>query len=193
MLYLTSDFHISHNNIHKYCSRHSRDNKEYIDGLFHYLSFLKPQDSLLFLGDLACGIEKTKAECYRYLSKLQCKKHFIRGNHDYWLTDADILELGFASVQDYIWVDDLLVCHYPFDRPFDSRVFHGRQDFKYLWDLFYTNTSIKRIYCGHTHNQDPKCKDFKERVNCSVDRNKNFYNIILPNKEDSLKILDCLS
>lgn len=175
MVYVSSDFHFFHNNIHKYTNRHSNCNDEYICGLIYHLKNIKESDILIFLGDLACSTRKSVQKCKYLMDFINCKKIFIRGNHDYWLTNDDIKWIGFEIVEDYLLFGDTLFCHYPFDsdKPYAN---YGKHN--YLWDLFCNNPKIKTIYCGHTHNTNPHKDDNTLRINCCVDFHKQGYNIV---------------
>lgn len=194
MVYIISDTHFWHENIHKYCSRHSYNIDEYQNGLIYELQkVLTPQDKLLHLGDLMCGHRKSKIGTRHLLDKLPCEKHFIIGNHDYHLSKADLYDLGFKSVQDYILIEDTLYCHYPFDKKFYKSNFFNNTSQEYLWDLFFNNPDIKKIYHGHIHNNRILRDDKITRINCCVDAYAKGYNIIIPDKEDNQKLGDYLN
>lgn len=178
MVWVTSDFHISHENIMKYCNRYSKEFKSidnYIDGLFYYLSNLKSDDILIYLGDLACGPPKSIETCKKYFNFLKCELHFIRGNHDKWLSNDDILEIGFKSVRDYLRIDKTLMCHYPFDRPFIPM--HSYAQHAYLWEKFFGTQNLNKIIHGHIHNSKVPSTEKVEYINTSVDRFKDCYTI----------------
>ena len=193
MIYITSDFHLFHENIMKYCNRYTPDRPDvqaYMNDLFYYLgNLLKEEDTLIYLGDLACSSEKSLEGCKKYLSLLKCEKHFIRGNHDKWLSNDDLVGLGFNSIRDYLRIYDILLCHYSLSSPYGT---FGRPEMhKYVWDKFYENPEIHRIYHGHNHNtplfstEVDKGKRFKkydgyvvEFVNCCIDKNPSNFNVI---------------
>ena len=180
-LYVTSDFHISHENIMRYCDRYTDSRvsiNHYISDLFYFLKgLLKPEDVLLFIGDLACSKDKSINECKRLLELLSCEKHFIRGNHDNWLSDDDLGKIGFNSVRDYLLVNETLFCHYPLDTAYG--VFGQYSRHKYLWERFYQNPRIKKIIHGHIHNS-PRAmtQDGIERINVSIDAKKSGFTIL---------------
>ena len=180
-----------------YCNRFTPDRtciEEYQDDLFYYLSNLfKPEDTLIYLGDLACSREKSLEGCKKYLNLLKCEKHFIRGNHDNWLSNEDILSLGFKSCRDYIRIDNTLICHYSLDVPYGTFGQYKRHE--YLWNLFYENPNIHKIYHGHNHNSplrgservdgktiirknSPKGEILMEYVNCCIDKIPYEFNVV---------------
>lgn len=196
MIYLTSDTHFYHDNVMVYAKRHSKNIDKYIYGLIDYLQFIKDDDILLFLGDLALSKRKTFENCKRLVQRIHGQKHFIRGNHDKWLKDEDILAMGFLSVQDYILLGDTLFCHYPFA---DNEFTYKKPKHDYLWELFYENPSIKTIYHGHIHdghihNDDKTTKGYKvERINCCVDKNHEGYNVVKLEGEIAQKLEEYLN
>lgn len=191
-IFVTSDFHLFHENIMKYCNRYTKTRKsinDYTNDLLYYLkSFIKPNDILLFLGDVACGPGKSVELIKKYFDLLECEKYFIRGNHDYWLTNEDILKIGFKKVFDYILIEDTLFCHYPLDIPYGVLIRYD--DHQYLWGLFYENQNIKKIIHGHVHNGKVReSSDGIKRINVSVDAKKRGFNIIEYNDEKLLEFL----
>ena len=193
MIYITSDFHLFHENIMNYCNRYTPDRtciQEYQNDLIYYLSnLLKEDDTLIYLGDLACSSEKSLDGCKGLLALLKCEKHFIRGNHDKWLSNEDILSLGFKSVRDYLRLNEILLCHYSLSSPYG--MFGRPKMHEYIWDKFYENPEIQKIYHGHNHNTplvnteidgSRRIRKFGdcvvEYVNCCIDKNPNKFNVI---------------
>ena len=171
MIYITSDFHLTHENIIKYVGRFEQKitYQEYANKILNYLrSVLKKDDTLIYLGDLDCGPHKNIENLKRYFDLIPGKKIFIRGNHDKWLDDEDIHYIGFQKVCDIIKYKDILICHYPLDEksviPKEAPAYLKRIDL----------TNIKKIYHGHVHNnRKTDCSDGIERINCCIDRNPN--------------------
>ena len=81
MIFFTSDLHISHANIIKFCNRPfdsvEEMNRFIIDS---WNKSIKPEDEVYFLGDFSFTISKRGARYF--LHKLNGKKYFIKGNHD---------------------------------------------------------------------------------------------------------------
>lgn len=189
MIYLISDTHFYHDNVMKYANRHSANIDKYIYGLIDYLQFINDDDMLLFLGDLALSTRKTLDGCKRLVAQIRGQKHFIRGNHDKWLKDIDIFDMGFLSVQDYILLDDTLFCHYPF---VDDEFRYEKCKHDYLWEMFFANPKIKTIYHGHIHdghihNGENTAHNWLDvnRINCCVDKNPQGYNVVNLTELDS--------
>ena len=196
MVYLTSDWHLYHDNIMKYVSTRNTHKTvdDYMWDLIYQMRMLRPEDTLVFMGDLALSPRKSKLGIKAILDTIPGEKHFLRGNHDAWVSDADLLSMGFKSVRDYILLqtpkdfcdaDDCgeaaqtLICHYPFDQPKPKpQPGSTYEPHGYLWDLFYENPNIKTIYHGHIHAGKCKKQDGIKRINCSVDALKGEFRVV---------------
>ena len=86
MIYFTSDLHIAHANIIKYCNRPFNDVDEMNNKiLFNYYSLIQPDDTVFILGDLTIKRSSSFKPILAEICKnLPGKKHLIRGNHDYF-------------------------------------------------------------------------------------------------------------
>lgn len=104
MIYLTSDWHLYHDNIMGYVKTRGphRAIDDYMRDLIYRMRSLQSQDTLILMGDLALSPRKSKLGIKAILDTIPCKKHFIRGNHDDWVSEQDLLDMGFLSVRDYI-------------------------------------------------------------------------------------------
>jgi calcineurin-like phosphoesterase family protein len=92
MIYITTDTHLGHKNIIKYCDR--PDNfEELIDNGF---SILKKDDVLIHLGDFCLGDNE---KWHEWLRKFPCKKWLTKGNHDK-KTIGYYIENGWDFVSD---------------------------------------------------------------------------------------------
>lgn len=181
MVYLTSDWHLYHDNIMKYVAtrRTHATVDDYMWDLIYQMRHLQPDDTLIFMGDLALSPRKSKLGIKALIESIPGEKHFIKGNHDAWISDGDILGMGFKSVRDYILLGDTLICHYPFDQPKPKpQPGSTYEPHNYLWDLFYENPAIKTIYHGHIHAGECKKDDGIKRINCSVDAVKGEFRVV---------------
>lgn len=78
--WFTSDLHLGHTNIIKYCNRPYANIDEMNNTLIANYNFLvRPKDEVFILGDLAL-VNKEKA--IWFVSRLNGKKHLVYGNHD---------------------------------------------------------------------------------------------------------------
>ena len=73
--WITTDTHLGHKNIARYCNRPDDYNERILEGL----SVLGYYDILIHLGDVAF---KTQGWEEKYLGNIPCKKWLIIGNHD---------------------------------------------------------------------------------------------------------------
>lgn len=193
MVYLTSDWHLYHDNIMKYVSTRGTHATvdDYMWDLIYQMRMLRPEDTLVFMGDLALSPRKSKLGIKALIESIPGEKHFIKGNHDAWISDDDILGMGFKSVRDYLLLPDVcnaddcgnsqqvLICHYPFDQPKPKpQPGSTYEPHNYLWDLFYENPNIKTIYHGHIHAGECKKQDDIKRINCSVDAIRGEFRVV---------------
>ena len=116
-IYFTSDWHISHANIIKYCERpfeNIEDMNYHILG--KYLRLVQPQDTVFILGDLtikrSSSFKPTLAEI---IKNLPGQKHLVRGNHDYYTKKFYLEECGFLSFNSKIETEKYIIVHDPAD------------------------------------------------------------------------------
>ena len=130
--WFTSDLHLGHNNIIKYCNRPYKDADEMDAALINnWNSVVRPDDTIYNLGDFTFSKNAEK-----YLARLNGVKHLIKGNHDKQPSPSQ----GWASVNDYREVrvegQFIVLLHYSMKVWNKS---HGG-----AWQLF-----------GHSHNTLP--------------------------------------
>ena len=78
--YVTSDLHLGHDNIIKYCNRPFQSVEDMDSTLINnWNTTISTSDDVLFLGDLAMA---DKEQTITYFNKLNGNIVFIRGNHD---------------------------------------------------------------------------------------------------------------
>lgn len=151
-VWFSSDHHLWHKNIIKFCNRPFESVQEMVDVIIqNHNRLVKPTDLVYFLGDFAWNTREDKLEIL--LNKFNGKKHFIIGNHDRpplfrSLASRQVLQsvndvLGVSFGEQYIWLS-----HYP-HRSW-NRSFHGS------YHLF-----------GHTHGTaSPFGLSFDAGVDC---------------------------
>lgn len=102
-VFFTSDFHLFHNNVLKFDKRPFVDVHEMhvaIEGGWNEV--VKPNDIVIYLGDLSFARREDKASVDAILSRLNGTIHFVMGNHDKF---DEIKKMSrFQSVQDYLEV-----------------------------------------------------------------------------------------
>jgi len=113
MIWFTADFHLSHNNIIKYCNRPFKSVKE-MDAMImgNIEDLVKSSDMLYYLGDLT--FSPSVARCFfdRFSDQ---QIHFIIGNHDTRLTIKIAKEycISVAYIKDIkIKEQPITLCHY---------------------------------------------------------------------------------
>ena len=120
MIYFTSDFHLSHNNIRTYCNRPFDSVKEMDNTILSNLhTTLKKGDILYFLGDLSMG----QVGVQRFLEDVKTigvEVHIILGNHDRDLQNFLSRNRNFYPVRSISDIKNIILegqsvtlCHYP--------------------------------------------------------------------------------
>ncbi len=115
MIYFTSDLHLGHSNVLKLCNRPFEtieDMDEHI--IENWNKKVTNGDTVYILGDVMFRNTRPPEE---YLSRLNGKKHLIRGNHDRtWMNKVDI-DKYFLSNENLVFMSDgkhrITMCHYP--------------------------------------------------------------------------------
>jgi len=130
-IFYTSDLHLGHSNIIKYCNRPFRD-AGHMDAVIiaNWNSIVTNNDTIYCLGDFSFGNHAP------YLSRLNGKKILIKGNHDKNPSITD----GWDEVHSYLEIRDagkhITLCHYKME--VFNKSHHGSLQFY-----------------GHSHGQLP--------------------------------------
>ena len=137
--YITSDLHLAHRNIIRYCSRPFSSVEEMDRTLIqNWNDTVMPDDTVYFLGDLT--IKRTRF--YTYLEALNGIKVLVKGNHD-----PDTEGIPVMLIKNLSGIPVLFI-HSPHDIPddYDGWVIHG-----------------------HSHNNTEYINHDTKRVNVSVE------------------------
>lgn len=117
-IWLTSDWHLWHENIIRYCNRPFASAKEMNEAILtNYNELVKPQDHVYNLGDLTMlrgsqGSQQGQM-FIKEMKKFNGHKRLILGNHDHFLPRVYI-DAGFEKIVGTgRWFDGLLLSHYP--------------------------------------------------------------------------------
>lgn len=160
-VWFTSDWHLGHENIIRYCNRPFKNALEMDEEII-----LKCNESagvadvLFFIGDF-CFYDRRRDECSyeelaeQYRSRINCQNiYFIHGNHDKKLRGSDAFRKLWRGTYDLLEVEvnqqRITLCHYAM-RVWDKS-HHGS------WQLY-----------GHSHGDladDPKLLSFDCGVDC---------------------------
>ena len=135
MIYFTADLHLGHANVIQHCNRPFTSAEEMDAALIrNWNETVSPQDEIYILGDLTM---KPAEQAHRYLSVLQGRKYYIRGNHDHFLKRIDAYGDHFEWVKDYFVLryngKMFVLFHYPISE----------------WDGYFRGAI--HLY-GHIHN-----------------------------------------
>lgn len=115
MTYFTSDLHIGHENIIRFCARPFSSLEEMDSTLIaNWNSRVQKRDDIYILGDMFYRKNEGVEEVLR---KLKGKKHLIIGNHDYsWMKKIEIGKY-FVEVESLLVLKEegrvMTLCHYP--------------------------------------------------------------------------------
>ena len=103
MIFFTADLHFGHENVIRHCNRPFVSADEMDSVLIHnWNSTVGSKDEVYILGDFTM---RSAVDAHRYLTQLNGRKYFIRGNHDRFLK-------GFTPyMSDFEWVKDYHVLH----------------------------------------------------------------------------------
>jgi calcineurin-like phosphoesterase family protein len=152
MKYFTSDFHLGHANIIKFCNRPFSSVEEMDETITdNFLKTVKPGDIVYFLGDLAMNREPA----LKFLAKIpeNVQFHFIYGNHDMKL--PEYFKQYCDTVSQYKNIQekgkDIFLCHYPM----------------YTWPSSHYGSWM----CFGHHHWDTRNIFYGKMMNVSVDAN----------------------
>ena len=111
--YFTSDLHLGHANVIKYCDRPFASVEEMDETLIaNWNAKVHKDDAVYILGDLVWQ----SCDPIPYLARLKGKKHLIVGNHDRWVAMPEAAGY-FESVTSYAELvlncRNFTLCHYP--------------------------------------------------------------------------------
>ena len=109
--FFTSDLHLGHANIIRYCTRPFSDVRAMDRALPNrWNAVVQGDDEVWVVGDFCINRDRSAQS---YLSELNGRKHLVRGNHDKHDT---ITASGWSSVQDIAQLDAdkrrIVLCHY---------------------------------------------------------------------------------
>lgn len=110
--WLISDTHFGHKNIIKYCNRPMEHNYLMLKG---WTSMIRPEETVLHLGDLMVWYGKELDYWKATLESLPGKKFFLRGNHDKFKT-KEYKALNWTEIPEFIQEikgQRVLFSHYP--------------------------------------------------------------------------------
>ena len=147
-IWLTSDWHLGHDNVIKYCNRPFANTSEMNTALRkNFNKLVAPHDIVYVLGDISFLNTVSTTE---WIKSLHGFKFLIKGNHDP-KTNTAYRKMGFTEVYDkpIILFDRYILSHEP------------------LFDDEYVDTRFINIY-GHLHNN--AVNEFANKYCVSVEK-----------------------
>lgn len=171
-LFLTSDWHLCHKNIIKYCNRPFEfSNKGLYDNAYQIFNYhqnlLNDDDILINLGDIGMVNDKNREFFISYFNALKGHKILILGNHD--TEDLDFYKkCGFCIITNYIKIDKYFFCHYSLE---NNEKYPGKLDSELHKELRdeYKHSKCKVLYHGHTHEKIIPSEKNVKRINVCYD------------------------
>lgn len=164
-IWLSSDLHLFHDNIIKYCNRPYEDADKMNDDIVkRWNSLVGKDDVCVVVGDVSAGLKGRTHEYSLLLKSMNGSKILIRGNHDHEPDDF-YLNSGFVHVVEHMFVAGVLFCHHP---PTDDR-----DEPQGKHNVSRCNEYISRydpwaIVHGHDHRVE--VSDRNKCFNCAVER-----------------------
>jgi calcineurin-like phosphoesterase family protein len=136
MIYFTSDTHLDHKNIIKYCARPFKDVDEMNDEIIRrWNSVVTKDDTVYHLGDFALTDNK---KLHHFVSRLNGLKILVLGNHD--RSKEKMLDAGFDMVFGDLRIETHQNSHV-------MMMLHHRPLQKKEWN------NSKFLLCGHVHEK----------------------------------------
>ena len=156
MIYFTADLHFYHEKIIHHCNRPFRDLQEMNEKLIlNWNSVVRPEDEVYVLGDVTM---KGPEKAFAVLSRLSGRKYLVKGNHDYFVDNADWQQYSwvFRWVKEYhelVWNNQMFVLfHYPIAEWagfFNGAIhLHGHQHNNPEYNLQQKQAGLKRFDVG---------------------------------------------
>jgi calcineurin-like phosphoesterase family protein len=166
-IWFTSDFHINHFNVIRYCNRPFNSVEQMNETIINnFNEVVRPEDTVYFLGDFSLSIKAVQ----QHLPRLMGEKILVTGNHDlahphFKKKALKYIELykeyGFAEIHTtYELSENITLSHFPY--------LSDNTDERYpQWRLIEDFTNENRwLFCGHVHE---KWRVKNRQINVGVD------------------------
>jgi calcineurin-like phosphoesterase family protein len=162
MIWFTSDLHLGHEGVIKYCARPWANAEEMNRDLIRLWNHsIAPTDTVYCLGDVSF---QQASRGIPLVQSLKGKKILVKGNHDHW-SNAQYLRSGFCLVVEELLLDfagqRLRMSHYPY-WPKEGDLHKSMLRYKHKRP--YDDGGF--LLCGHVH-EVWKQKD--RQINVGVD------------------------
>jgi len=153
MIYFTSDLHLGHKNIIKYCNRPFQSVAEMDLAIINnWNSIITPKDEVYILGDVTFNRE----QLLYYMSQLAGRIYIIPGNHDNWVKQLNRTPIVYSIsmfpvmlLPQLCEIEGIILCHYQMKN----------------WNKAHYNSI--HLY-GHSHgNSIPEGKSMDVGVDCN--------------------------
>lgn len=177
MIFFTSDLHLWHTNVIKYCNRPFASVEEMNEMLVKYWNdTVGPDDEVYCLGDVSMAFRPIETFSYR----LNGKKYLVPGNHDFchsyhkksknlenrnkWIKKYE--ENGWIVLPEQTTIDlpnigPVNLCHHPYSLIGTDKGFADK------YEKWRPKDDGKWLLCGHVHE---KWKAVGKMINVGVDQ-----------------------
>jgi calcineurin-like phosphoesterase family protein len=116
-------------------------------------SVVSPEDTVIHLGDLSCGLQGRKDSLSELCRSLNGNIILIKGNHDHFDSSFYINECGFKAFVKYIKTERVFFSHIPVVdeyKAFDEK--EAFQQYKKEWEEWKIGKQNPINIFGHVHN-----------------------------------------
>lgn len=152
MIWVTSDLHLGHEGVIKYCKRPFPSLLAMHEALISlWNARVRPEDTVFVLGDLSF---MRFAEFLPIALRLNGKKILVKGNHDHY-SDSQYNKAGFAvyhEIKMKLAGFDVRMSHYPYALPWHRRLFAYPSELRFM-DRRPPKVPGEFLLHGHTHTK----------------------------------------
>ncbi len=166
MIWFTSDLHIGHESVIKYCDRPFSSLSEMHIGLINnWNKVVHDTDIVYILGDVSLG---SYSDFVNVISQMRGKKILIKGNHDKY-SYGQYNKAGiqvFEELKLKMFGKVIRLSHFPYAIPWYKRLFAFKSELRFM-DRRPPKLKGEILLHGHTHSKIKKYKD--GRIHVGVD------------------------
>lgn len=153
--FFTSDWHLFHHNIIKYCNRPLKNDIQMQQHMVYKHNELVGKEDLVWnLGDVTLLPPEYVGKVRKSVNKFNGKKHLILGNHDRWRA-TKYEDVGFTTVHTAMWFKRDGITFYLMHDPATYTVIQ--------------NDSTSVLLCGHIHQLFQHLLPRRRIINVGVD------------------------
>ena len=153
--FITSDWHLFHNDIIEYCDRPFTSLKQMHSVLINkHNNVVDQKDHVWVLGDVTLKSPEHAGRVKKEVDKFNGVKHLVLGNHDRWRAHT-YLHAGFTTVHSAMWLEINGIMIYMVHDPAEHAVIQ--------------HDTNAYMLCGHIHQLFSDLLPEKRIINVGVD------------------------